>query len=170
MYSKAAFLSSLKAEAKIIKHLVTQVPADQLEYRPTPAQRSTLELMRYLSIVLAASGEYVVTGTWDHWGAAEAAGKDVTVATFAKAMDKQIKAVEKKLAKLGDAALKRKKTKHWNGQALTLGEGLVEMILKPAVAYRMQLFLYAKASGASTLGTSDCWFGKAEKKKKAAQA
>ena len=33
------------------------------------------------------------------------------------------------------------------------------------VAYRMQLFLQVKASGAPQLGTSDCWQGKATKAK-----
>lgn len=167
MYTKAAFLRSLKHEAKVIKHLVAQVPADQLDYRPTPGQRSTLELIRYLSFSLGGSAQYAFSGTWDHWAACEATGKDVTVANFAKVMDRQIKGIEKLLAKHGDAALKRKQTKHWAGTQLDLSEGLIEMILKPAVAYRMQLFLYAKASGASSLGTSDCWFGKAAKQKKA---
>ena len=31
--------------------------------------------------------------------------------------------------------------------------------LKPLVAYRMQLFLYAKESGAADIGPAECWVG-----------
>jgi len=165
MYTKASFLKSLALEAKVIKHLVTQLPAGQEDWRLTPPQRSTGELMRYLSFALLASTEFALTQAWESWDKHEASAKDLDTATFAKAMDKQVKAITKMLAKHGDAALKRKTTKHWNGSKLTLGEALVEMVLKVAIAYRMQLFLHIKASGASHLGTSDCWEGKAAKAK-----
>jgi hypothetical protein len=51
-----------------------------------------------------------------------------------------------------------------------LGEALIELVLKTATAYRMQLFLYAKASGSAQLTSSDCWQGVAAKQKAAAQA
>jgi hypothetical protein len=37
---------------------------------------------------------------------------------------------------------------------------LVNVVLRQFAAYRMQLFLYLKASGHPELGTSDCWMGK----------
>ena len=42
----------------------------------------------------------------------------------------------------------------------TLGEFLVNAVLKALTAYRMQFFLYAKAAGAEELSTADCWIGK----------
>lgn len=164
MYDKAAFLKALALEARIIKHLVAQISAGQLDFRFTPPQRSTGELMRYLSFSLLASTEFALTQEWSSWDRHEAGAKDLQPAGFAKAMDRQVKGIVKLLAKHGDAALKRKTTRHWNGTKLSLGEALVEMVLKVAVAYRMQLFLQAKASGAAHLGTSDCWQGKAAKK------
>jgi hypothetical protein len=170
MYRKAEFLKSLKQEAKIVKHLATRIPAGQHEYRPTPAQRSTLELLQYLTFSQLASVEYLVTGSWDHYEGLMEAAKAVTPGSFAKAIDKQAAAVAKRLAKVADPAIQRKKVKHWSGTAMTLGEGLIETVLKPATAYRMQLFLYAKSSGAADLTSSDCWMGVAAKKKKAKAA
>lgn len=166
MYTKDSFLTSIALEAKVIKHLVGQIPSGKNEWRLTPPQRSTIELVRFLSFMPLASVEFALTQAWDKWGGHEASAKDLQPAGFAKAMDQQIKGITKLLAKHGDAALKRKTTKHWNGSTLTLGEGLIEMVLKTMVAYRMQLFLQVKASGAPQLGTSDCWQGKAAKAKK----
>jgi hypothetical protein len=170
MYNKAALLTSIRHETKVIKHLATQVPAGQLDYRPTPGQRSTIELMRYLTIAARGSARFACEQSWEWWDALEAEAKQVEPATFAKAMDRQLSAITKLLKPFTDAKLAKKATKTWSGQKLTLGEAMVEMVLKTLTAYRMQLFLYAKASGASQLGTSDCWHGKAAKAKKAKAA
>ena len=45
------------------------------------------------------------------------------------------------------------------GQKVRLGRALVETALKTLVAYRMQLFLYAKGMGNHALGPSNCWVG-----------
>ncbi|MBA3699130.1 MAG: hypothetical protein H0W78_09765 [Planctomycetes bacterium] len=167
MYTKAAFLKSIALEAKIIKHLVTQIPTGQADWRMTPPQRSTIELIRFLSFMPYASVEFALTQGWDKWEGHETRAKDLQSADFPKAMDKQIKGITKLLAKLNDGALKRKTTKHWNGTKMTLGDALVAMVLSTMVAYRMQLFLQVKASGAPQLTSSDCWQGKAAKAKPA---
>ncbi len=168
MYDKASLIASLRLETKIIKHLATQVPPSQLDWRPTDKQRSNIELLRFLTITGLASAQYLVSGKWDHWGPLDESTKTITTETFAKAMDRQQKALEKILAGYTDAKLKSTKTKHWNGGKITLGQGFVDAVLKSMVAYRMQLFLYAKESGASQLTSSDCWQGKPAKVKKAA--
>jgi hypothetical protein len=170
MYRKADFLKSLKQEAKIIKHLASVLTPAQLDYRPTAAQRSTLETLQYLSYAPLATTEYLVSGSWDHYDAMAAAAKEVTPATIAKVIDKQVAAITKRLAKLGDAQILRKTVKSWSGKKMGLGEALIELVLKTATAYRMQLFLFAKASGSAQLTSSDCWQGVAAKKKAEAQA
>ncbi len=159
MYDKASLIASLRLETKIIKHLATQVPPSQLDWRPTDKQRSNIELLRFLTITGLASAEYLVSGSWGHWEALDADRKSVTPETFAKAMDRQQKALEKLLAGYTDAKLKSKTAKHWNGGKLTLGQGFIELVLKSMVAYRMQLFLYAKATGAEEIGTANAWAG-----------
>jgi hypothetical protein len=81
-----------------------------------------------------------------------------------------VAAIAKLLAKLQDAAIRRKVVKDWQGKKITLSAGLIELVLKGFTAYRMQLFLYSKASGAAAIGSSDCWFGVPAKAKKAATA
>lgn len=166
MYSKAAFLTSLKHEAKIVGHLAGQVPAGQLDWRPTPPQRSTRELLQYLTCVGLASTDAALTGGWDNWGTYAEPAKQVEPAGVPKAMQRQVAAITRLLAKTTDASLRKKPGTNWiAGKKTTLGEALVETVLKPLTAYRMQLFIYLKASGAAHLETSDCWHGKAAKKK-----
>jgi len=167
MIDKKQFLASLRHEFAVIKHLAKQVPEGQLDYRPTPGQRTTLELLRYHTGQALVTTIFSITGKWDHYDAIAAATAQVQPADFAKAMDKQFQAIVKQLAPFSDASLKKKKAKTWWGKSCTLGEALVYLVLNAAVAYRMQLFLYAKASGASHLGSSDCWAGKPAKKKAA---
>ena len=45
------------------------------------------------------------------------------------------------------------------GTPTTVSAGLMDMTLKCFVAYRMQLFLQAKAAGNPSLGTVNCWAG-----------
>ena len=170
MFDKKAFIASLKHETKILTHLAAQLKANHLAYRPTDKQRSTGELLQYLTIMGAAATVYATTGTWDHWDALAEKSKTVTLATFPKAMQAQLALITKSLAKLNDGALKRKQTKSFAGIKMSLGAGLIEMVLKQYAAYRMQFFLYAKASGLSQLGSSDCWAGKSPKPAKAAKA
>ena len=45
-------------------------------------------------------------------------------------------------------------------QSKGLGTALVDGPLKWLLAYKMQLFLYVKASGATGIGTSNVWGGR----------
>ena len=163
MLDKATFITSLKHEVKIITHLAAQLTSAQLDYRPTPGQRSTLELLRYLTIMGTGTVGYSFSGNWDHWADLEQQGAGVELASFAKAMARQHKGIVKALAGHTDAKLRRQRVKTFAGIETTLGHGLVEMVLKPFAAYRMQLFLYAKAAGLSQLGFTDVWAGRAPK-------
>lgn len=167
MYDKKAFLASLKHETKVITHLAAQLSPDKLDYRPSEKQRSTLDLLRFLATTGMGTTTYALTGSWDHWGSVEEKAKAIDLANFPKAMQAQLKGITKALAKLNDAALKRKTVNSFNCGKTTLGAGLVEMVLKQLVAYRMQLFLYAKASGLPQLNTDDCWRGRTSKAAKA---
>lgn len=78
---------------------------------------------------------------------------------FAAAMDKQQEFIAKTINAFKDkdfAAVDREMP--W-GAPCKLGQGLINTVLKPLVAYRMQLFLYVKASGRHDLGPAQCWVG-----------
>src|SRR4029079_1013037 len=57
--TKEELIGSLQNEVRILQHLCTKIDPAMLDYRPTPKQRSTLELLRYLS----NSGAELVKGT-----------------------------------------------------------------------------------------------------------
>ena len=47
--TKSELLASLQKEVRILLHLASKIDRSQLDYRPTPKQRSTIELLQYLS-------------------------------------------------------------------------------------------------------------------------
>jgi hypothetical protein len=150
----------MRHETKVIQHLATKVPSAQLDWRPTPGQRSTLELLRYLTTCALVPTRAMIAGNWDDAEALENASGDVTPGDFAAAMDRQMQAVEQAIRAIPDEDLLTKATTAPWGTPTVLGISLVDYCLKPLVAYRMQLFLYAKESGNAALGPANCWVGR----------
>src|SRR3954469_9437822 len=63
--TKQELISSLQMEVKILLHLAGKVNRAQLDYRPGPKQRSTLELLRYLSMMGPTLVKYTLTASQD---------------------------------------------------------------------------------------------------------
>ena len=60
--TKFELITLLQKEVRVLLHLVSKVDSTMLDYRPTPKQRSTIELLRYLTnmgptLVLYAKGQ-----------------------------------------------------------------------------------------------------------------
>jgi hypothetical protein len=159
LITKRQFLDACHHEIAVVKHLATKVPPERLEWRPTPGQRSILELLRYLSACAVVPVRAMIAGSWDHAEAVERATEGVALETFGQAMDVQAQALEDMLAPLSERdLLEREAVLPWGTRA-RLGEALLTTGLKTLTAYRMQLFLYAKQAGASQLGPTNCWVG-----------
>jgi len=157
MITKEQYIQSLVREMEIIKHLYTKIDAGKLDYKPTEKQRTTLELLQYL-------GQFAHTGISAYIAGSQekfmelAANKDlVTYENFPSKIDEQIKFIEEAVGALSEEDMKREST-IW-GNTSTLAMQLLGA-LKNAVAYKMQLFLYIKACGNSSIGTSNLWAGK----------
>jgi hypothetical protein len=73
--TKTELIFMLQNEVRILLHLTTKIDPNQLDYRPTPKQRSTIELLRYLSIMGPGLVPGIKSGEFDGaaWGAAVAA-------------------------------------------------------------------------------------------------
>ena len=56
--TKSELIASLQNEVRILVHLAGKVEPQMRDYRPTPRQRSTFELLRYLTYM----GPQLVTG------------------------------------------------------------------------------------------------------------
>lgn len=170
MMSKEEFIKSCAHEARCIKHIATKIPEDQYEYKPTPVQRSMTELLRYLACCASSPLCNMRDGNWD---AAEALEKEVenldVRKDFAAAMDKQQEFIAKTINAFKDSDFAKVDREMPWGAPCKLGQGLINTVLKPLVAYRMQLFLYVKASGRHDIGPAQCWVG-VDPKPQAAQA
>lgn len=159
MITRDQLLASMRHETKVIQHLATKVPPGALDWRPTPAQRSTLELLQYLTTCAIVPVRAMIAGNWDHAEPIEKAAASLAPDGFAAAMDAQMAALEDAIRSIPEAdLLTRPATMPW-GAPTVLGMSLVDCGLKPLTAYRMQLFLYAKQSGNADLGPANCWVG-----------
>lgn len=79
--TKDALIGKLQHELRILLHLVSKVDPAKLDYRPTPTQRSLLELLQYLTIFGPIHLRTIKLGVWDMdawrdtWRIQEAAAK-----------------------------------------------------------------------------------------------
>ena len=158
--TKAELIAALQNEVRILLHLVSKIDRAQLDYRPSPKQRSTLELLRYLSMMGPTIIEYAKTNSQDFafWTAAETAANardfDQTLAAIAAQKDAYASAI----GGMADADF-RGEVKSFDGSTSSRGALIVSLVLGGCVAYRTQLFLYLKACGRVELGTSNLWGG-----------
>jgi hypothetical protein len=157
--TKPELLASLQHEVRILEHLASKVDRTKLDYRPTPKQRSTLELLQYMTIMGPELIKAAKAGAFEPpvWTAAEEAAKkrnfDQTVAAIA-AQKEQYASL---LNSLSDADMRAEITMF--GNKTTRGSFIVNQALSGCAAYRTQLFLYLKACGREELSTMNLWAG-----------
>ena len=160
--SKSELIASLQNEVRILLHLAHKIDRSTLDYRPTPKQRTTLELLRYMSMMgpmmikygLGKGGEFDRDAWTVEAKAAEARDFDQTLATISAQPDEYVKL----FAEVTDDDFRSEITV-FDGSKMTCGNYLVNSVLGGCAAYRLQLFLYLKACGQEELGTSNLWGG-----------
>jgi hypothetical protein len=160
MLGREQLVASFAHEIAIIKHLATKVPQGGYSFRPTPGQRTTLELMQYLTTCAIVPALRMTKGNWDDSEALEKEAESVTADTFAAAMDRQLRLLTEAIRGCTTEKLVSGAAEMPWGQPCTVGEGLVNAALKAITAYRMQFFLYLKAAGRTDLGPANCWVGR----------
>ena len=157
--TKSELIASLQQEVHILVHLAGKVDRAKLDYRPTPKQRSIIELLKYLSVMGPSLVQAAKTGGFDPavWTAAtkeaEARNFDQTIATIAAHRD----AYATLLGGMSDADFRAEIDMF--GNKTTRGAFIVNLVLCGCAAYRTQLFLYLKACGREELGTMNLWAG-----------
>jgi len=157
--TRSELIGSLKHEVRILLHLVGKIDRSKLDYRPTPKQRSTFELLKYLSMMGPALIKAAQVGAFDPavWNAAEKAAQaqtfDQTIATLTAQPD----AYETLLGHMSDADFRAEIDMF--GSPTTRGAFIVNLVLCGCAAYRTQLFMYLKACGREELGTMNLWAG-----------
>lgn len=161
MITREQFLDSVSKEINICKHLYSKIPAGTLDFRPSEKQRSTTELLRYLAVCGSAPIHVMLNDSdWKSWKPFTEWTAAMTPEEFPAAMDKQLEDITRMVNEIPEAHFATKEVKHPTGEVMPMGLGLVRMPLGWLTAYRMQLFLYAKQSGAHDLSTSNNWSGR----------
>jgi hypothetical protein len=162
--TKSELIASLQKEVRILLHLAGKIDRSTLDYRPTPKQRSTIELLRYLSnmgplLVRYGKGEAADAAAWMETAksfaeAAERRDFDQTLAVIAGHHDKYAELI----GGMSEEEFRSEVT-GFDGGKISCGSFLVNHVLGQCAAYRMQLFLYLKACGRDELNTVNLWVG-----------
>ena len=159
VFTKNELIGSLQHEVHILLHLASKVDRLTLDYRPTPTQRSTIELLRYLSVMGPGLVQSAKAGTFDTaaWGAAvdaaNARDMDGTIAAIAGHKD----AYAALIGGMSDADFRVEIEMF--GRKTTRGAFIVNFVLCACAAYRTQLFCYLKSCGGDELNTMNLWAG-----------
>jgi len=157
--TKPELLASLQNEVRILLHLAGKIDPGKVDYRPSPKQRSVIELLKYLTamgpelIRATKAGGFDVPAWTAAMKAAEAWDFDQTVAAIAA----QSETYATLLADMSDADFRGEIEMF--GSKTTRGAFIVNMVLCGCAAYRTQLFLYLKSCGRDELGTMNLWAG-----------
>ena len=164
--TKPELVSALQNEVRILLHLASKIDRAHLEYRPTPKQRSIVELLRYLSMMGPALVQAAKAGAFDGaaWTAAEQAAAAQSYEQALAAIAAQPGTYEALLADVSDDDL-RVDIDPFGAGTSSRGAFLVTQVLCGCAAYRTQLFLYLKACGREELNTWNLWVGVDEPQK-----
>ena len=157
--TKSELIDALQHEVRILLHLAGKADRTKIDYRPTPKQRSTLELLQYLTIMGPSLVRFAKAGGFDVavWTAAEQSAKTLDFDQTVSAIAAQADSYATLLADVSDADLRSEITMF--GNRTTMGAFLVNLVLCGYAAYRTQLFVYLKACGREELSTMNLWAG-----------
>ena len=159
MISKDQLSAAMLRECDICVHLVSRLGPEAMAYRPSEKQRSTLELLRYLAICGIAGITCMAEADWKRFGDFSGRVKEMKAEDFAIEMARQKSELEAFFAGVSEATLESQEAPLPGGRgATTLGLAILNGPFKWITAYKLQLFLYAKACGAE-IGTANAWAG-----------
>jgi hypothetical protein len=157
--TKEELITSLQNEVRILLHLAGKIDRNQLDYRPGPKQRSTIELLRYLTVMGPELIAHIQAGAFDmpKWEAALAGVANAGLDEVLASLQAQPQRYAELIGAFSEADLRSEVEMFFRKGSR--GSLLVNMVLSGCAAYRAQLFLYLKACGREELGTMNLWAG-----------
>jgi hypothetical protein len=159
MITKTHLLDSMLHECTVAQHLIAKLSASGSDYRPSAKQRSTTELMQYLSVIGIAGATCIIERDWKRFTPFSERAKAMRPEEFIERMDRQKAELISLFKELPDERLATGEGLLPGGASQPLDVALMNGPLKWLTAYKMQLFLYAKAAGAEELSTMNAWHG-----------
>jgi hypothetical protein len=157
--TKQQLIDCLKKEVRILVHLCSKVTPEMLDYRPTPKQRSTIELLRYLTIMGPVLVPSIQQGAFleQEWGAAQAKAEAMDFDGIVESLKSQADFYAEAINRISDTEMQGEIELF--GAKATRGAWLVDLVVCGHAAYRTQLFCYLKACGREELNTMNLWMG-----------
>lgn len=159
MITKDQFAQSMARECDIIVHLFSKLSPAAYDYQPSPEQRTTLALLRYLAVCGSAGIHCMVHRDFKLFAPYTERVKEMQPSEFPAAMERQKQEILDFFASVSEETLLTQEAPVPGGVMLPLGAAILNGPAKWLTAYKMQLFLYAKATGATELKTSNLWRG-----------
>ncbi len=110
--TKDELIAALQGEVRILLHLASKVDPATLDYRPSPKQRSLLELLQYMTIMGPIHLRGILAAAFDMdawrqaWSAGEAAAKVMNLEQVKDAIGKQPALFAELLGSCSDANLR----------------------------------------------------------------
>lgn len=160
MIAKEHLAHAMMEQCDICIHLAGKFTPDGYDYRPSPGQRNTVELMQYLSFAMSTALGVFRDGDWGVFRTAAEAAKALTPAEFPAAMLKEKAAIKAFFDSVTEEDLETRMAMLPGGGTAPLGVAILGGPFSWFPAYKLQLFLYAKAAGASEISTSNAWRGR----------
>jgi hypothetical protein len=157
--TKAELIAALQKEVGILIHLAQKLDDTSMHYRPTAKQRSSLELLRYLTVMGPSLVQATKEGKFDPaaWQTRTEHAHTLDLAGVIATLVKQKDAYPDLLRDISDEEFR--KPIEMFGNSSSKGAFLVNLVLGGYAAYRTQLFLYLKSTGREELGTLNLWQG-----------
>ncbi|HIG47245.1 MAG TPA: hypothetical protein EYQ20_12745 [candidate division Zixibacteria bacterium] len=158
MITSHEIMSIMERECRICMRLFSKLPSGSFDYRPTAGQRSTFELLQFMSYAIAGAAHAIAGNGWDWWKEHEAIAEKMSPRDFPGAMERQIDELSHILETMTEDTFNNEKVAEmpWPTDN-TIGVELLDNCLRWLIGYRMQLFLYARSNGVE-ISTRDCWF------------
>lgn len=157
--TKSELIGSLQNEVRILLHLAGKLDPTILDYRPTPKQRSPMELLRYLSLMGPMLVKFTKAGAFDPaaWNVEQEAAAARNFEETLEVIAGQRDVYADLIGDMSDADFRTEIEMF--GNKTTRGAFLVNLVLCGYAAYRTQLFLYLKSCGREELSTMNLWAG-----------
>ena len=158
--TKEELIATLQNEVRILLHLASKIDPNKLDYRPTPKQRSTMELLQYLAVMGPNLIRSAKVGVFDvpAWQAASEKVKTFNLDQVLATIQEQSAIYAELIGSFSDADFRGEIDLFGSGKT-SRGSFIVFFVLGGCAAYRTQLFMYLKACGREELNTMNLWGG-----------
>jgi len=159
MISKDQIAASMMFECDVAKHLHGKLTPAAYDFKPTAKQRSTIELLRYLSICGIAGIQSLYQSDWKAFSKYVERSSAMKPEDFPAAMDLQKREIKEFFDSVTERDLETRDAKLPVGGTQLLGQAILDLPFKWLPAYKLMLFNYLKANGAEEIGTANAWMG-----------